>query len=167
MMTGRIKLVVAGAVLLAVALGVWWITAGYKDAAWGARLAEMEKTQAEAHALAMETALAKERSAREQADKLEVAYNDQIREINKLAFDNERLLADNGGLRDKNASLAADAKRKPAGGAVCPTPEPGRLSVQTSRKLLELADEADRLHTYADTCYRWINRERLSEGSNP
>lgn len=160
-------MIVAGAVLAALALATWFLTASYKDARWEAVVSEIEKTQAEAHALAMETALTKERAAREQADQLEVAYNDQITEINKLAVDNERLLAANGGLRDKNASLAAAAQRKPAGGAACPAPEPGQLSVETSRKLLELADEADRVNAYAWTCYRWVNRREWEVGSNP
>jgi biopolymer transport protein ExbB/TolQ len=131
----RIKLIVSVVIIAVVVIMTWWLTSNYKDATWGARLADLEKAQTEAHNAALQAALDKERAARAAADELEVAYNDQIREINKLAVDNERLLADNGGLRDKNASLAADVKRKPAGGSACPAPEPGQLSVATSRKL--------------------------------
>jgi hypothetical protein len=100
------------------------------------------------------------KEAQKQADKLEVKYHDQAREINNLAADNRRLADELGGLRDPYAAGDGNGNTGDAPGCAPDRAPAGQLSKEASRFLLGLAEEADRMSAYAWTCYRWVNRER-------
>jgi hypothetical protein len=157
-------------VALAIGLGVgavgsWYLTAEYKDAAWTASIEKQKVKAAEQLQAATDRAISAERRQNELSTQLEVKHVESERELDKALSTNRRLVRELGGLRDPG--------RRPSCGGTVPTDsttsaelEAGttgaELSAEASEFLLEFARDADRAAQYAKTCYDWtkqLNRE--------
>ncbi len=155
------RLPLKGIGVVVAAITIWLCSASYTDNKWEAKWAENELLIQQQHAKQQLALTQHLQSAQARAAELEVEYHDQIKQINTMALDNERLLTVNGGLREKATAIAASASAD-TGASTCEpsstAAEPGRLSVETSRALLLMMSEADQVYAYATACYRFLNK---------
>lgn len=142
--------------------------AHYTDIKWEKKWADEQAMLTRNAYEALRVAAQLKDQAQERANNISVEYTDAVKQINSLAADNERLLAANGGLREKALRAAGDstACATAAGDTAKPAAEPGQLSVETSRALLGMSSEADELYEYARACHAWAKSVKNERGKN-
>lgn len=138
----------------------WWITSEYKEAKYTKAISVMQLQAAEALDQARVKALAIERENNRLATELEVSHNEFRQSLNGIKADNDRLVAELGGLYDSKATCngstsgssgtAPSNPSKPTTGA--------KLSKEASGFLLSESRRADEAAAYARTCYQWIQK---------
>lgn len=148
-------------------LGSWWLTAEYKDSVWGKAVSDQKVAAGKALQAETEKVLSAEREARRLNDEMEKQHVESSAKIERTLADNRRLARELGGLRDPGrrssgacaAPGAAEATGVPAGetaGAELSGASESFLSPEASEFILELAADADRAATYANTCHKWL-----------
>lgn len=94
-------------------------------------------------------------------DEVESEHAKSEADINAAYAANQSLVAQLGGLRDKqgrgsSCPSVVPQDPKPSGEPAKPTAGGCQLSAETSRALLDLATLADRTAVYAATCHAWV-----------
>lgn len=148
-------------IVLTVSVTTWYFTASYKDAVWKEKFVDYQAALEKEYNRNINKVLEEERRAREQAQEIEIQYLQSVEEATNLRRDNDRLSAELGGLRDpyaKKPSVGVSTS-SPSGCPVGCSSE-GRLSEEATRFLLDLAEEADRVTIYANSCYAFVNGAR-------
>lgn len=161
-----VKYVVGGLTILGIAFGTWYFTANYKDAVWQSKFDTYKRELAEMHQRNLNEVLNKEREAREHAAEIEVKYHETTDQIKTLRNTNARLARELGGLRDPGKSNTTSGVGMSQGATSGNTFDPStssQLSREASQFLLDFAEDADRAAAYANSCYEWVNREKLKE----
>lgn len=157
--------IIAGATAFAVgALSAWWLTAEYKESKYQAVISTMKSDAAAAvqAALIRNMEIAEENSRL--ATELEIANATNRKKLDEVEADNRRLTSELGGLYDRQ-SAASDRSVPAAPGAAAgaaPAAAGRKLSDELTALLLSESRRADEAAAYAQTCYDWIKRLKLS-----
>ena len=135
----------------------YYATAKYKDSQWDKIIADQKTSAAALLQIETEKVLAAERKNTELNNQLDKVYGNSIKKISSVLSDNRRLAHEFGGLRDPGHRENCGS---PETGVVAAGNSPksaaeGRLSIEASEFLLELAADADRAAEYAETCFTW------------
>lgn len=155
------------AALLFGATASWWITADYKEAKYQAIISQMKLDAAEALRIETNKVRAIEAENSRIATELEVAHNAYQQNLDVVKADNARLVAQYGGLYDRQTSSRGSSQ---ASGSNSPSNTSGassrsKLSDALTEFLLSESRRADEAALYAKTCYDWIQQVNQSQAN--
>lgn len=142
--------------LIGISFFTWHITSNYKQAVFDARLAQIERKEAERYAASLEEIRGRERENRSYAVELEVKYNGISKELADIHNNNLSLVRE---LERMQQQANSDRARRDDTVTVDRDTAIAQLSGEDAYFLIEFAREADEAAKYGMMCYEWLNKK--------